>query len=175
MVSAAVVDGLERNQKGNTTQQIVILNTHITILYMRTKFPRGSRLGPPSQVSKGSSCFGPTSQVSNGFLCIGPSWAHIGAMFVGICLDPFCKLLCVPYWALYWFHYGCMLGPLVGPFLCSIRDQKFAFMLYISVGHSYHDGVYGFASTWLEGTFLPSLRRQSHGAVEVWMRQSGHS
>jgi hypothetical protein len=63
----------------------------------------------------------------------------------------------------------------MGPLLCSLRDQKYAFMLYISVGHSYHDDVYGFASTWFQGTFLPSLRRQSHGAVEVWMRQSGLS
>jgi hypothetical protein len=29
---------------------------------MRVQFPRGSRLGPPSQVSKGSSCLGPSSR-----------------------------------------------------------------------------------------------------------------
>jgi hypothetical protein len=34
---------------------------------------------------------------------------------------------------------------------------------------------YRFTAAWLEGTVLPSLRRRSHVALEVWMRQSGLS
>jgi hypothetical protein len=61
--------------EGETEKQEhrVIYNAHTTVLAMRVKFPRGSCLGPPSQVSKGSACLGPSSRVSKRSSCLGPS------------------------------------------------------------------------------------------------------
>jgi hypothetical protein len=50
---------------------ISVYMIHINDLGMRVQFPRGSRLGLPSQLSKGSSCLGQSSRVSNG--CLGQS------------------------------------------------------------------------------------------------------
>jgi hypothetical protein len=44
---------------------------HINVLGMLVQLPSGSRLRPPSQLSKGSSCLGQSSRVSNGSCVVG--------------------------------------------------------------------------------------------------------